>query len=370
LTREQSLQQDTTYKRPKKYVLSTEPDTNFTYEKYAEFLSKISDTSKYVVLPLNDFRKYINNNKIVIGLRHDVDVDIDLAYKFSETESNLGFRSTYFILHTAPYYLANPNNMAIHSEKIIPVLKTMQNERHFEIGWHNDLVTLQAVYNIDPVSFLHKELAWLRSNGIDVYGTASHGSNYCYTYKYLNYYFFEEFTYPAVGQFVNNLTLPLNGKIVPMIKGKLSDFNLEYEAYFINNNKYFSDASIKSGIRWNLGMLDLNELQAGDRVIILIHPVHWHKASINADIDFFSIKGQLSSTFDTVNSIVTVEMPPGAITNSLSAEFLLSPGAYAKVSNSLQVSGRTINNFVEPVVYTVYAENRSIRKEWKIKIKL
>jgi hypothetical protein len=117
-------------------------------------------------------------------------------------------------------------------------------------------------------------------------------------------------------------------------------------------------------------MLDLNELQAGDRVIILIHPVHWHKASIKADIDFFSIKGQLSSTFDTVNSIVTVEMPPGAITNSLSAEFLLSPGAYAKVSNSLQVSGRTINNFVEPVVYTVYAENRSIRKEWKIKIKL
>ena len=42
----------------------------------------------------------------------------------------------------------------VHSDKIIPILKTMQNERHFEIGWHNDLVTLQVIYNINPVTFL------------------------------------------------------------------------------------------------------------------------------------------------------------------------------------------------------------------------
>ena len=198
-TQGKSLKPDTVVKRQKKKIQQEEqPDTNFTYEKYAVFLSKISDTSKYIVLPLNEFRKTLNPGKIVIGLRHDVDNDLDLANQFSETESDLGIRSTYFILHTAPYYLANPANMEIHSDKIIPILKSMQNERHFEIGWHNDLVTLQAVYNIDPVSFLHKELSWLRGNGINIYGTASHGSNYCYTYKYLNYYFFEEFTYPTV----------------------------------------------------------------------------------------------------------------------------------------------------------------------------
>ena len=131
-----------------------EPDTNFTWEKYAAFLNKISDTSKYIVLPLNEFRKTFNSKKIVIGLRHDVDNDLNIAYQFSEMEANLGFRSTYFILHTAPYYLANPDNMAIHTESIIPILKTMQNERHFEIGWHNDLVTLQVIYNINPVTFL------------------------------------------------------------------------------------------------------------------------------------------------------------------------------------------------------------------------
>jgi hypothetical protein len=368
VTEKSNSRQDTVFEQRKKKVSSEEPDTNFTYEKYAAFLNKISDTSKYLVLPINEFRNTFNSNKIIIGLRHDVDIDLNIAFQFSETESKLGFRSTYYILHTAPYYLANATNMAIHSENIIPVLKKMQNERHFEIGWHNDLVTLQAVYNINPVTFLSNELSWLRSNGINIYGSASHGSNYCYTYKYLNYYFFEECTYPVVGQFVNNLTLPINGTMEPMKKGKFSDFNLEYEAYFINNNKYFSDASITNGIRWNIGMLNINQLQAGDRVIILLHPVHWHKASISADMESFHITGQQSSSIDAGKSTISVKLPYGADRNSLKADFILSPGAYAKASGKMQMSGSTLNSFVNPVVYSVFAENREIRKNWVIEV--
>jgi len=176
--KEKTESQDSSYGWKKRSISGEEPDTNFTWEKYASFLNKISDTSKYIVLPLNEFRQTFNNRKIVIGLRHDIDNDLNVAYQFSEVEYKLGFRSTYFILHTAPYYLANSNNMNVHSEKIIPILKTMQDKRHFEIGWHNDLVTLQIIYNINPVTFLHNELNWLRSNGINIFGTASHGSNY------------------------------------------------------------------------------------------------------------------------------------------------------------------------------------------------
>ena len=137
-----------------------------------------------------------------------MDVDLNVAYQFSQVETDLGFRSTYFILHSAAYYLENPNNMEVHTNKILPILKSMQNDKHFEIGWHNDLVTLQIVYNINPVTFLHNELNWLRSNGIKIYGTASHGSTYCKTYHYLNYYFFEECTYPVVTTYVNNISVP------------------------------------------------------------------------------------------------------------------------------------------------------------------
>jgi hypothetical protein len=363
-----TIKQDTTHETKKQKVLITEPDTNFTWEKYAGFLNKISDTSKYVVLPLNEFRRTFNSKKIVIGLRHDIDVDLNVAYQFSEIESNLGFRSTYFILHTAPYYLAFPNNMAVHTEKIIPILKTMQNVRHFEIGWHNDLVTLQVVYNINPVTFLHDELNWLRSNGINIVGTASHGSNYCKVYHYLNYYFFEECTLPIVPNFNNNITVPVAGKNVAMIKGKLSDFGLQYEAYFLNNNKYFSDALITNGIRWNIGMLDLNQLQAGDRVIILLHPIHWHKSLQYADIESFSLPGQKSCSIDNVNSKISVEMPYGTDRGSLTAIYSLSPGAYAKVAGKMQLSKSTSNNFNNPVIYKVYAENRAIQREWTINV--
>jgi hypothetical protein len=360
--------QDTTDETKRRNVLTVEPDTNFTWEKYAEFLNKVSDTSKYIVLPLNEFRKTFNSKKIIIGLRHDIDVDLDVAYEFSEIESKLGFRSTYFVLHSASYYLSNPNNMAVHNDKIIPILKTMQNVRHFEIGWHNDLVTLQVVYNINPVTFLHNELNWLRSNGINIVGTASHGSNYCKVYHYLNYYFFDECTFPIVPNYNNNINVTVGGKNIALIKGKLSDFGLQYEAYFMNNNKAFSDATMTSGTRWNIGMLDLDQLQAGDRVIILLHPIHWHKGSQEASIESFSIPGQRSFSIDTVNSNISVELPYGTNRGSLSADFTLSPGAYTKVTGRTQVSGATSNNFNNTVIYRVYAENRAIQRDWTITV--
>jgi hypothetical protein len=95
-----NLRQDTVAELKKRSIIAAEPDTNFTWEKYASFLNKVSDTSKYIVLPLNEFRQTFNNNKIVIGLRHDVDNDLNVAYNFSEIESKLKFRSTYFILHS------------------------------------------------------------------------------------------------------------------------------------------------------------------------------------------------------------------------------------------------------------------------------
>ena len=347
-------------------LIRTEPDTNFTWEKYAAFLKKVSDTSKYIVLPLNEFRQTLDSKKIVIGLRHDIDVDLNVAFQFSDIEYKLGFRSTYFVLHTAPYYLANPGNMAVHSESIIPILKIMQNVRHFEIGWHNDLVTLQLIYNINPVTFLHNELNWLRSNGINVVGTASHGSNYCKIYHYLNYYFFEECTLPIVPNFPNNITVPIGGKNVAITKGKLSDFGLQYEAYFLNDNGRFSDATVASGVRWNIGMLDLSQLKPGDRIIILLHPIHWHKGSEQANIESFSLIGQKSCTIDTSKYKISVEMPSGTNREALTAVYTLSPGAYVKVGGTQQKSKTSVNNFNRPVIYRVYAENRIIMREWKV----
>jgi hypothetical protein len=152
------------------------------------------------------------------------------------------------------------------------------------------------------------------------------------------------------------------------LKGKLGDFDLQYEAYFLNNNKAFSDATITNGIRWNIGMLDLDQLQAGDRAIILLHPIHWHKGSVHTNIEAFRLPGQKSCSIDTIKSVITVEMPYGASTGSLIASFSLSPGAYVKVDGKMQENRRTSNDFSKPLIYTVYAENREIQRDWIVKV--
>jgi hypothetical protein len=244
----------------------------------------------------------------------------------------------------------------------------MQDERHFEIGLHNDLVTLQAIYGIDPVKYLTGELKWLRSNGINVTGTSSHGSNYCKTYGYLNYYFFQECADRVISPYGNNMTIPVDGKTITIKKAKLSDFDLDYEAYFLDNNLYFSDASITSGKRWHIGKLDFSTLKPGDRVILLIHPIHWHKASTRANFETFDIQGETDSDIDTVHCVINVRMPFRSDRSQIAADFSVSPGAYVKVDGKMQSSAVTTNDFTKPVTYVVYAENRSVQQKWIVKV--
>ena len=62
----------------------------------------------------------------------------------------------------------------------------------------------------------------------------------------------------------------------PVPKGRLADFGFTYEAYHLDNDLYFSDASFDHrGRRWHPDELDFEQLEGGRRVIILTHPCHW-----------------------------------------------------------------------------------------------
>jgi len=265
--------------------------------------------------------------------------------------------------------LTNPDNMAVHNTSIIPTLKIMQNDYHHEIGWHNDLVTLQLVYKIDPVIFLHQELDWLRGEGLEIKGTASHGSSYCYVYNYLNFYFFEECKNPTIGQFVNNDSAMVGGQWIKIKHGRLNDFGLDYEAYFLNNNKYYSDASTINGIRWNLGMLDLNTLLPGDRVIILMHPIYYSPVGSSlSEITSFSVIGQIRSEIDSNDATIYVEMPEWIERDSLNAIFTISPNARAMLGSKELFSGLNSIDFTNPVNIKVVAEDGLSYKDWQVKV--
>ena len=240
----------------------------FTYEHYARLLDALSDRSRFAVVPLREFEGVIDLSRAVVGLRHDVDERLDRACDFSRLESDRGLRATYFVLHTAKYW---------HRRDLIESFLGIQENGH-EIGWHNDLVTLECVLGMDARDHLTRELRRLRAAGLRIEGTAAHGSPLCYRYGYHNGYFF--FPSELVDGFPNREVVVGPHGPRPIPHGTLDEFDLRYDAYHLNNTTYFSDASFDSrGARWHTDDLDLASLGPGTRAIVLTHPDHWDATS-------------------------------------------------------------------------------------------
>jgi hypothetical protein len=247
-------------------------------------LRVLANRERFMVVPLKDFRS-ASAERVVVGLRHDVDLRLANALDMARLERLHGLPATYFVLHTAPYYGSVKRGEAKHDPDLIHNLRLLQDLGH-EVGWHNDLVTLQYVYNIEPRTYLTQELAWLRGHGINVRGSASHGSYWCHSLGFHNNYFFADLEEAAPSR-PNADTIEAPGR-PKVIKGTLAEFDFEYEAYHLDNTHYFSDARFDTrGRRWHPDALDLDELQPGDKAIILTHPDHWARSVLRKTADTF-----------------------------------------------------------------------------------
>lgn len=245
-------------------------ERRFTYASYESFVSRLADRSRYIVVPLCELEATGRGSKAIVGLRHDVDDRIDSALELAAIEHRHGLRSTYFVLHTAPYW---------ERPGLLARLRTIQDDYAHEIGWHNDLVTLQCVHGIQPVPYLERQLERLRSAGIAVVGVASHGSPYCYRFGYHNNYFFSDFDEPVPG-FPHMSVVPVGDTECVIERAPLARFGFEYEAYHLDNELYFSDSSFdRRGARWHTDELPFDMLTPGSKTIVLTHPCHWDRSS-------------------------------------------------------------------------------------------
>jgi len=102
----------------------------FKYADYARFMEHIKQIGN--VVPLNEWD---DSNKII--LRHDVDFDIDAAYRLSLLEDKHQIRSTYFILATCCTY----NPLSSRNRKTLRIMAAMG----FEIGLHFDPVVYGSI---------------------------------------------------------------------------------------------------------------------------------------------------------------------------------------------------------------------------------
>jgi hypothetical protein len=247
-------------------------ERSFTYDAYERLLARLADAERFKVVPLREFSSTQSESKAVVALRHDVDYRLDSALEMARLEHERGLSATYFVLHTARYW---------PGRDLVPSLLKLQDEYRHEVGWHNDLVTLECVYGGDARGFLAEQLERLRAAGIRIEGSAAHGSPYCYRFGYHNNYFFEDFDGEVQPGLPNSGVVETPRGVCRIPKGRLADFGLSYEAYHLDPDLYYSDASFdERGSRWHTDRLDFGELASGKRAIILVHPCHWDSSAV------------------------------------------------------------------------------------------
>jgi hypothetical protein len=220
-------------------------ERRFTYAEYERFLDRLAG---HAVVPLRELARGAGD----LALRHDVDARLDSALRLARLEHDRGLRATYFVLHTAPYW---------NDADLVPQVRRLQQLGH-EIGFHNDLVTVERVHGGDARAALEDVLARLRGAGIEVVGAAAHGSPWCHRLGFHNNYVFAGWDEPQPGFPATEVSQKLNP----------AEFGLEYEAYHVPHDVYFSDSSFVDGRRAHPADL---QLEPDKRTVVLVHPCHW-----------------------------------------------------------------------------------------------
>lgn len=162
----------------------------------------------------------------VIGLRHDCDSGQSLktATEMARWEAERGYRATYFMLHTAPYWNYTWFEAA---------LEDIAMAGH-EIGIHVDALGESLVTGEDPDVILARAIERLRGFGYPVRGAVGHGNGICLKYRaehespFANDEQFSECRRPEHGDADRIIA---RGNVSRQLAPRpLADFGLEYEA--------------------------------------------------------------------------------------------------------------------------------------------
>ena len=202
----------------------------------------------------------------IVGLRHDVDNVIEPAVRFAEWEAERGYRSTYFILHTAPYWQDKP--------KLERSLELIAGYGH-EIGIHNNALAEWTRTGRDPRLVLVEAIVELNGYGYEVTGTVAHGDGDCYDNQgrllFVNDQMFSECVRPECSRAAS-----------PRCASPLASFGLDYDANWLERGAYISD----SGGRWSAPGFDLvaQEFPFPGQLHMLVHPDWWAEAFVPVDL--------------------------------------------------------------------------------------
>jgi hypothetical protein len=240
-------------------VKQTEPFGLEELEELGRFLDRADDVVPMRAVADGEWDSHL------VGMRHDVDNAIEPAVAMALWEAERGYQSTYFILHTAPYW--HDTDLMRRSLDVIA-------DCGHEIGLHNNAIAEATQTGDDPRLLLAIAANDLRMYGHEVIGTVAHGDPGCYgddgLVRFVNDEIFEECARPGLGE-PDRVVADVNLRPVP-----LSHFRFEYDANWLPRGAYLSD----SGGRWSGVGFDANAMQFpfDGQLHMLVHPDWWVEA--------------------------------------------------------------------------------------------
>lgn len=203
-----------------------------------------------------------------IGMRHDLDAghSLETAVKIAKWEADRGYRATFYLLHTSPYWGAPGWVQQVDRIACLG----------HEIGIHADALALALTTGQDPDVILDVALTELRDHGFTVRGVAGHGNPICNRDRaegeitFANDEQFLECRRPQEGEADRTIT---RGNISLKLRPRpLADFGLDYEALFLGLPYPFRVSD--SGGKW----LNPGFEETADQFVANMNPGNWHQA--------------------------------------------------------------------------------------------
>lgn len=224
-----------------------------------EFLDRASG-----VVGTSEIRARMGDPKLIC-MRHDVDNAITPAVDMARWEAERGYRSTYFILHTAPYWQ--------EKETLKAALEVIRDGGH-EIGFHINAITEAINTGRDPIAIAAEAVGELRSYGYDVHGVVAHGDPACYQYGFINDEIFTESARPDYGDSDRMIAKP-DLKLHPISRLGLG---FDYDPNWLPRGDYLSD----SGGEWSKPFEDVAAAFPDEtrQLHMLVHPDWWSNAFV------------------------------------------------------------------------------------------
>jgi hypothetical protein len=166
-----------------------------------------------------------------IGLRHDVDGishntqdALETAVNMAGWEAERGYRASYYLLHTAPYW---------NTPGFREAVDTIAGYGH-EIGIHNNAIAEALRTGEDPDLILDQAISTLRGFGYPVRGAVGHGDPCCNREAQPGEAWFandEQFTLCRRTDYgAPNRVITRGNSSLKLRPRPLADFGLEYEA--------------------------------------------------------------------------------------------------------------------------------------------